>query len=293
MGISPPNYTQTPNILFDKWLPHLGEVELKVLMVIIRKTFGYHKQRDRISISQLVKMTGSIRKNVIAAAESLRCKNIISKIVVGEEGFQETYYEIIFEDSNNSTQCQIDTPPSIAAIPPPSIKLIPTKDRVLNKIINKKDNVLAKDHAFEKFDSVKAHPDPVIRYKLNETQSDIYRWLRKELPDADIHKVAYWAKHYQIERLMEVAKASKFKKNPAGYMAIALKQGYAVVNDKILENKQLAEDYKKANVFDGLEIFEKHVRYMVRGNNRTIEMNMSPDKFLNLLLTAHEDYLRQ
>ena len=61
--LTAPNYTQCPNDILDHWLPHLREAELKVLLVIIRKTFGYHKKRDKISISQIEKITGLHRSN--------------------------------------------------------------------------------------------------------------------------------------------------------------------------------------------------------------------------------------
>jgi phage replication O-like protein O len=77
MKITAPNYTQTPNDLFDYWLPHLKEGELKVLLVIMRKTFGWHKKRDRISISQLMRLTGLSKPSVIDASKSLQDKGII------------------------------------------------------------------------------------------------------------------------------------------------------------------------------------------------------------------------
>ena len=100
--IPAPNYTQSPNIVYDEWLPHLTFVELKVLMVIIRKTFGWHKIRDRISISQLVKSTGSTDTNVVKAANSLQKRGLILKHVEGENGVQKTSYElVVMENSNN------------------------------------------------------------------------------------------------------------------------------------------------------------------------------------------------
>lgn len=127
--ITEPNHTQTPNDLFDYWLPHLGEGELKVLLIIIRKTIGYHKVRDKISLGQLEKFTGLTRTNVLAAVESLKEKKVISKIVIGESGFQQTFYELIVHKSNNSYQSCSNTPPSPAAIPPPSPGKGPTKEK--------------------------------------------------------------------------------------------------------------------------------------------------------------------
>ena len=103
MGIRSPNFTQAPNELFDEYLKTLGFAELKVLMVIIRKTFGWHKVRDRISLTQLEQHTGLKRDHIIRASKSLVSKNLITRYVDGPFGKQSTYYElIVHEDSNNS-----------------------------------------------------------------------------------------------------------------------------------------------------------------------------------------------
>jgi hypothetical protein len=43
-----------PDQLFDELLPHLKEAELKVLLYIIRRTFGFKKESDAISFSQFL-----------------------------------------------------------------------------------------------------------------------------------------------------------------------------------------------------------------------------------------------
>lgn len=118
MGLKAPNHTQTPNELFDEWLPLLGLAELKVLMVIIRKTFGWHKIRDRISLSQLELLTGLGRRHVLKATKTLVEKHLISKSVEGKKGTQSAYYELVVDDvSNNVYQCPKDTPPSVLKTP--------------------------------------------------------------------------------------------------------------------------------------------------------------------------------
>jgi phage replication O-like protein O len=70
--------TQVPNIVFDTLLPTLTESELKVLLVIVRQTYGWHKERDWISHSQFVKKTSLSRRSVSSALKSLSSKNIVS-----------------------------------------------------------------------------------------------------------------------------------------------------------------------------------------------------------------------
>ncbi len=53
-GFSRPNYTQVADDVFDVLLPELTESELKVLLYIIRRTFGFKKDADTISLKQMV-----------------------------------------------------------------------------------------------------------------------------------------------------------------------------------------------------------------------------------------------
>ena len=56
-----PQTTQVPNALFDKHLPNISHAELKILLIIIRQTYGWiapqtkqRKLRDRISHGQFI-----------------------------------------------------------------------------------------------------------------------------------------------------------------------------------------------------------------------------------------------
>src|SRR5438876_1002616 len=53
-GFQTPNYTIVPDELFDELLPTLSGSELKVLLYIIRRTFGFKKDADSISLSQML-----------------------------------------------------------------------------------------------------------------------------------------------------------------------------------------------------------------------------------------------
>lgn len=118
MAIQPPNYTQIPNIILDHWLPILGHAELKVLMAICRKTFGWHKATDQISASQLEKLTGLKEYHVRKSAKSLMEKGMIIKKVHGDNGNQVTYYQIVItKDSNNLDRAQNEPPPGLVKSP--------------------------------------------------------------------------------------------------------------------------------------------------------------------------------
>ncbi len=52
-GFASPRYTQVPDELFDELMSHLSGAELKVLLYVIRRTFGFKKDSDTISLSQI------------------------------------------------------------------------------------------------------------------------------------------------------------------------------------------------------------------------------------------------
>jgi hypothetical protein len=58
-GFSAPNGTYVPDEVFDILAPELSEAELRVLLYIIRRTFGFKKKADDISLKQ---MTDGITK---------------------------------------------------------------------------------------------------------------------------------------------------------------------------------------------------------------------------------------
>lgn len=53
-----PNTFQTPNTLVDDFMRYLTGNETKCYLVIVRKTLGWLKRRDRISLSQIMEFTG-------------------------------------------------------------------------------------------------------------------------------------------------------------------------------------------------------------------------------------------
>lgn len=50
-----PNSTQIPNIILDFIIPGIPSAETKCLLYICRRTYGFHKEKDRISLTQFVK----------------------------------------------------------------------------------------------------------------------------------------------------------------------------------------------------------------------------------------------
>jgi len=89
LGFYSPRYTQVPDELFDELLAELSGSETKVLLYVIRRTFGFKRESDHISLSQMVngitkkdgtildKGTGLHKDSVATAIKSLVSKGIL------------------------------------------------------------------------------------------------------------------------------------------------------------------------------------------------------------------------
>lgn len=78
-----PNTCQVPNVVLDKVIPRLPAGAVRVLLAIVRFTYGFGKASDRISYGQLSKATRLSRRQVIHAVKALG--NLIN-VVQGAKG---------------------------------------------------------------------------------------------------------------------------------------------------------------------------------------------------------------
>src|SRR5436305_14963330 len=90
-GFVAPRYTPTPDQLFDELLApgRLTEAELRVLLYIVRRTFGWKKDSDTISLAQItdgiVKRDGTrldwgagvAKSSAVRAVKGLEAKGVI------------------------------------------------------------------------------------------------------------------------------------------------------------------------------------------------------------------------
>ncbi len=109
--IKAPNHTQTPNEFFDFIAQNLKESGLRVMLFLIRKTFGWHQEWAKIRLEDIIIGTGMYRQSCINGINELIKKNLIEKKQIGPQNRLETYYRIITEeDSNNVLQSSKETP---------------------------------------------------------------------------------------------------------------------------------------------------------------------------------------
>ena len=70
-GLAPPNYTQIPNVLIDKWMSRLTPSELRIILYIARRTFGFHRKSVEIGMRLLAERAGLHLETVSTAIAAL------------------------------------------------------------------------------------------------------------------------------------------------------------------------------------------------------------------------------
>ncbi len=73
-----PNSTQLPNLILDLVIPLIPESEARCLIYICRRTFGFHKESDRISFSQFIEGIKDRRGNVLDYGTGLSRQSVAS-----------------------------------------------------------------------------------------------------------------------------------------------------------------------------------------------------------------------
>src|SRR3954451_97018 len=113
-GFDAPRYTPTPDQLFDELLAPglLTEAELRVLLYIVRRTFGWKKESDAISLGQItdgvIKRDGErldwgagvAKSSAVRAIKGLVAKGIIvaQRNRSRERGYEATTYALRLRD---------------------------------------------------------------------------------------------------------------------------------------------------------------------------------------------------
>lgn len=109
-GFQSPNFTQTPNDFFAM-VPDMSDAELRVTTVMIRLTFGYHRDGFKMGVSKLATAAGLSRQGALDGAEAAENRGTFRRTNAGEQG--EAEWELIVSDPLQP----VDTPSS-QLIPP-------------------------------------------------------------------------------------------------------------------------------------------------------------------------------
>jgi hypothetical protein len=113
-GFENPTTTPVPDIVFDRLLAKLGEAELKALLYIVRRTFGFKRDRDSISFNQFLRGITTRDGRVLDEGSGVRDRTTLSKalksleakgIIVSQKGVDErgenttTVYSLRFKNA--------------------------------------------------------------------------------------------------------------------------------------------------------------------------------------------------
>jgi DNA-binding transcriptional ArsR family regulator len=115
-GFRFPTYTQIPDQLFDELLPILSGAEVKVLLYICRRTFGFKRESDNISLNQMLQGitkkdgsqldlgTGLSKPTLLRALKSLQEKEILiaERQANDQQGNMPTNYRLHIVDTPRS-----------------------------------------------------------------------------------------------------------------------------------------------------------------------------------------------
>lgn len=79
--IKAPNFTMIPNVIFDHWMKILSHLQFKILICICRKTLGWHKDKDMLSMNQIAELTNSSKDGVRECLKVLESYGLIKKTI--------------------------------------------------------------------------------------------------------------------------------------------------------------------------------------------------------------------
>ena len=173
-GFDAPKYTMVPDEVFDQLLPFLTGAELKILLYICRRTFGFKKDSDNISINQMLRGittndgrvldrgVGVSKTALLKALKSLVAKNIIISVRRSspEKGNEPTNYRLNFIDEplgkeKDQGGVQKYTKPLVKKVIPQDTALQETVFKSVNVTSDNVDNSLNTilNNAIKKFPS--------------------------------------------------------------------------------------------------------------------------------------------
>jgi len=133
-GFSSPNTTPVPDVVFDRLLGRLKEAELKALLYIIRRTFGFKRGSDSISFNQFLRGITTRDGRVLDEGCGVKDRTTLSNalkslekkgIVVSTKGMDErgenqtTVYALRFKPGDTASENggSVEMPEGVVGIP--------------------------------------------------------------------------------------------------------------------------------------------------------------------------------
>lgn len=96
-----PSFTRVPNAVLEL-MPELTNAELRVVLAVVRQTFGWHRDEAPISLSLFMKITGLSRPGVLNALNSVLHRGFVHRTRSGRT-FAYTVLVNQFDQLSSST----------------------------------------------------------------------------------------------------------------------------------------------------------------------------------------------
>lgn len=208
------NYTQISNEFIDNMNKYSGS-EVKLFLAISRKTIGWHKLSDRISYSQLRKITGLSTNSLKKSIKILVDDNWIlqSETINGYEYDLNIDNEVSKNDTIENELYQKLTPPVSKndTVKPETVsKIDTTKDNNINILTKeKKGGVSIKDNTLYK--ELKEIYNNFL-LSNNYSQEEINTYIFKELKELKQHNnfLKKFKSKNELYHFLNIAKLNKW-----------------------------------------------------------------------------------
>ncbi len=221
-GFTFPTTTPMPDEIFDVLAPRLTESELRDLLYIVRRTFGFKKSSDAISISQMVNGiktrdgkildsgTGMGRKAVITGIKGLLNKGIIRvERALTERGDNEiNIYRLRFKGevkgvvSLGNYGSVLKTPP-VVSLGNPQQTVLQETDNTVNVT-----KTVFKSNEDEEF-RTEALVEDILEVTKDKRSKGFYRKIVRKCPDAMIYRA--------LSEVKDTDRMGKIKKSKGAY----------------------------------------------------------------------------
>ena len=250
-GFQFPSYTQVPDQLFDELLPILSGGELKVLLYICRRTFGFKRESDNISLNQMLNGitkddgtrldwgAGLSKATLLRALKSLQDKEILiaERQENDKQGNLPTNYRLHMADSpwyKNDTPPRYKNEPTLGikmSLPlgkemslPLGIKMSPTTySSTTNSSTTDRDTTNSNNSNVDGENDVSAAMNPNVvvvagLLQAHGVSGGVAKRLAETFSEETIREKIEF-----VEFLMEEGRVN----NPAGWLRTAIEENYA------------------------------------------------------------------
>jgi hypothetical protein len=236
-GFDLPTTTPVPDQLFDELLHRLTDPELRVLLYIIRRTLGFKKQSDDISLKQMVEGittkdgrvldhgTGASKPTVTKAIKGLVQKGIV--VAVGhkslEKGYEPTTYTLRFRGTPMLKNLTGGSKPALQG----HVNGLNTQQTVVQETVKQEtDVVVAVAQDLENFGIAKSAAVKLI----------------------NDYPAAYIREKVAMAQGLVAAGSALVSQNPAGWLRKAIEEDYALPRNYQRSHQRQAREAKEPKV---------------------------------------------